>query len=361
MAKIGIITFHFVNNYGGALQAYALYRTLADHCDVAPTIIDYRNRFIAFTDAVRVFPVTTKGKELLSGLSTMSLRRGRIRKFQQFMRENAVLTETYRSAQKLKVSPPDCDSFICGSDQIWNPVITGGVDKEYFLDFAPEGTKRIAYAPSFGLKSIPPKFEQEIKTLLSRIDFLSIREQSSVELVKQLTGKDADVLIDPTLLMEKEKWLALAKKPEVPQEYILVYIMQNDRSIYESVEKIKAETHLPVVAISRYGYQPHCVNQALVDVGPAEFLGLCANASMICTNSFHGLIFSLIFEKKLFLVPSKRFSGRMDNLLQLLGAEKEPIGDGEQMYSIRYAVDEVKQIVEREKEKSLRYLRDALR
>lgn len=360
MMKTGIITFHFVNNFGGVLQAYALSHILAEECETESVVVDYRNRFITFTDAIRMFPVTKNPKEFISGLSTMHMRRKRSELFCRFVQENMALTKTYHSIHELRCDPPDCTRFICGSDQIWNPIITGGIDSAYYLDFAPKEAKRISYAPSFGITSIPQKFAQKIQAMLLKFDGLSVREQESVKIIKTLTGKEAEALIDPTLLISSEQWMKVAKKTRTPEKYILLYIMQNDANIYEYVKKIKENFRLPVVAISRYGYHPSVVDQVLVDIGPAEFLGLFQNADVVCTNSYHGLIFSLIFEKTLFLVPSKNFSSRMSSLLQLL---KIDVGDHlnrSDLYCVKYQPTKVRNIVEIEREKALLYLRHNL-
>ena len=360
MMKTGIITFHFVNNFGGVLQAYALSHVLAEECETESLVVDYRNRFITFTDAIRMFPVTKNPEEFISGLNTMRMRRKRTELFWRFVHENIVLTKTYHSIHELRRDPPDCARFICGSDQIWNPIITGGIDSAYYLDFAPKGAKRISYAPSFGISSIPQKFAEKIQAMLLKFDGLSVREQESIKIVKTLTGKEAEAFIDPTLLMSSEQWMEVAKNPRTPEKYILLYIMQNDANIYEYVKKIKENFGLPVVAISRYGYHPSAVDHVLVDIGPAEFLGLFQNADVVCTNSYHGLIFSLIFEKTLFLVPSKNFSSRMSNLLQLL---KIDVGDHlnhSDLYCVKYEPAKVRNIVETEREKALSYLRHNL-
>jgi len=349
-----------VNNFGGALQAYALYRILAEQQGVEPVVIDYRNRFITFTDAVRMFPITKNLQELVSGLRTMELRQKRRRLFQHFIGENMVLTRTYYSAGALEKAPPECAHYVCGSDQIWNPVITGGVDRAYYLAFAPAGKGRIAYAPSFGLKSLPVKDTAEIKTLLTELDCLSIREKTSAEIIQSLTGKEAEVLIDPTFLLERETWAEIARVPPVPEKYILLYIMQNDSTVYHHVEIIKKKTGLPVVAVSRYGYRPPCVDQVLVDVGPAEFVGLCANAEIVCTNSYHGLIFSLIFEKKLYLVPSKRFKGRMIDLLRLLENDAADCFETPGLIDVDVDTEKMDKILQAERERSIAFLRRSL-
>ena len=125
--KVKIITFHFVNNFGGVLQAYAMQNALEKHCNVEAEIIDYKNEFISLTDFVRLFPVTANVSEILSGIRTLKERFGRIRRFRLFRQEHMQLTKKKYGQIRLRLHPPKADVYICGSDQIWNPFLTFGI------------------------------------------------------------------------------------------------------------------------------------------------------------------------------------------------------------------------------------------
>ena len=116
--KVGIITFHFVNNYGGAFQAYALQRAVSEEFSIECELVDYRNQFICFTDLIRLFPVTSNIKEIGAGVRSIGKRLERVRKFHKFIGENCCLSRTYRSYRRLKKNPPNCDKYIAGSGQI---------------------------------------------------------------------------------------------------------------------------------------------------------------------------------------------------------------------------------------------------
>ena len=134
--KVGLITFHFVNNYGGALQAYALHEFIKKSFPVECKIIDYRHWFIRLTDSIRMFPVAEPKKDFMPWTHTIRARKERVQKFRRFMKKYGDLTETHCTYRQLK---PERDSFallICGSDQIWNPLLTFGPAKAYFLKFA---------------------------------------------------------------------------------------------------------------------------------------------------------------------------------------------------------------------------------
>lgn len=359
--KVGIITFHFVNNFGGALQAYALRRTVDEHCNAEAEIIDYRNLFIRFTDRIRLLPISTNPKEIISGFRTMKQRISRRNKFGNFTKKNNKMTRKYLDHRQLNRNPPRDDKFICGSDQIWNPFLTFGVSPTYYLQFEKDPKNKIAYAPSFGTDGVANRFKKKVANALNGIGYLSVREKSGKELIKALTGRDAERLIDPTFLLTKQEWGSIGVNPLKHKEpYILLYIMQRDEEVFRFAEKLKAKMGIRLIEISRYGYNPGFVDETLVSVGPDEFLGLFRDAAYICTNSYHGLIFSIIFEKEFCLIPCKRFTARINNILELLQIENRSESDDLKSLYARYDKDFVRQVVEKERERSLAYLRESI-
>lgn len=358
--KASIITFHFVNNFGGMLQAFALQETVRNQCGTEAEIINYRNAFITITDFIRLFPVTKNPKEILSGLKTMSERFGRRKKFNEFLHRRMNLSSKAYNGVSLRNVPPEADVYICGSDQIWNPYLTFGIKGPYFLSFVREGKRRIAYAPSFGNASMPSVFRSKVKNYLEKFDALSVREKSGTSLIRELTGREAPQLIDPTFLPERIEWEAAAVPPKNTEPYLLLYIMQSDAHMYEYARTLKEKLGLRVVEISRYGYKPDFVDETLVDVGPEEFLGLFQHASYICTNSYHGFIFSLIFEKRFCLIPCKRFRTRIYNLAELLSmkiVETAP----ENAEDTVYDPETVRRVIGRERRAALAWLNSYIR
>lgn len=358
--KTAIITFHFVNNFGGVLQAYAMQQTVRQYCGCEAQIIDYRNGFITLTDAIRVLPLSSQPKEIATGIRTLPDRFGRLGKFERFRKEEMRLTPLRYSHARLKREVPDADAYICGSDQIWNPVLTFGVDESYYLDFVGDESKKVAFAPSFGNARMPKVFQKKTQRLLQNLDAISVREKTGEETVFNLTNRPAELLIDPTFLLDKAHWEHMALESQVRQPYILLYIMQSDRTMYEYVRALKQRLGLCVVEISRYGFNPGFVDETLVDVGPREFLSLFCHADYICTNSYHGLIFSLIFEKQFCLVPCKRFQDRINHLVEMLSVKIEA-GDIEQAGNANYDFKTVRERIRVERERSICWLRNQLR
>ena len=355
--RVGIITFHFVNNFGGVLQAYALRKVVERECNVEAEIIDYRNWFIRFTDRVRLLPISTNLMEIITGFKTMGQRIGRRNKFGNFTKDNNKLSRKYLTHWQLNRCLPYDDTYICGSDQIWNPFLTMGVDANYFLRFESDPNKKIAYAPSFGTNGVAKRYKKKIKRNLESIGYLSVREKSGKELIRELTGREAECLIDPTFLLEKEEWEGKGINPlDSDKPYILLYIMQRDIEMYKYARKIKEQMGIRLVEISRYGYQPGFVDKVLVDVGPAEFLGLFRDAAYICTNSYHGLIYSIIFEKDFCLIPCKRFKARINNMLELLQIVVDTEDDNWKSLTANYDKKFLRDVIRREKAKAVGFL-----
>ncbi len=358
--RVGIITFHFVNNFGGALQAYALQKAVKEQCKVDVEIVDYRNWFIRLTDRIRLLPITTNPREFVSGLRTMGQRAGRRHKFGRFALKYSQLSRKYISHFSLRRCPPGDDKYICGSDQIWNPFLTAGVSYNYFLQFEKNPANKIAYAPSFGSDAPSKRHHNKIRNYIDSIGYLSVREKSGQEFIKELTGRDAARLIDPTFLLSRDEWSTAGGERIEKHPYILLYIMQRDEEVYEYARKIKEEMGIKLIEISRYGYNPGFVDETLVDVGPMEFLSLFRDAEYVCTNSYHGLAFSIIFEKQFCLIPCKRFRARINNLLDLLQIQIDNDGDDWESLTASYDKDFVRDVINRERQTSIKYLSDSI-
>jgi hypothetical protein len=209
MAKIGIITYHFVPNYGAAMQAWALQKHL-ESLGHEIFIIDYRpshlttggyfhfprNRWSLRANLVIAYQKVMGLKQWLNGDG------GKQGHFEQFHQKYMLFSDLcYQSNRQLRKNPPQADVYICGSDQIWNASEQFGIDPSYFLDFAPEGIQRIAYAASFGRPKVHPRFKSSTADLIRSMDAISVREQSGVGIIKDLSNRDSEWVPDPTLLV----------------------------------------------------------------------------------------------------------------------------------------------------------------
>lgn len=214
---------------------------------------------------------------------------------------------------------------------------------------------RLAYAPSFGSSSLPAIYKRRVKKHLLKLDGISVREKTGKQIIKSLIGADAEQILDPTFLIQKEDWERVAANVKCKQPYMLLYIMQSNKEMYEYARTLKQRLGLRIVEISRYGYNPGFVDKTLVDVGPSEFLGLFKNADYICTNSYHGFIFSLIFEKRFCLVPCRRFTARIYNLANMLSIKVKETGPKEAS-DTEYDLKRVREMISVQREHSLNWL-----
>ena len=206
--KIGIITFHRAVNYGAVLQAYALQHAL-EGLGAQAEILDYRNRYIESC----YDPYSLKGNKL-KALAKIALLGGVRRKkneaFRSFNKKYLRLSEAvYKDSEQLAGAEKFYDAFITGSDQVWN-TSCADFDPAYFLTFVKDKKKKNSYAASFGLSEIPKEYEAEYKKRLAGYRQISVREAQGRALVKELTGRDVPVVLDPTLLLTEKDWAAAA-------------------------------------------------------------------------------------------------------------------------------------------------------
>lgn len=331
--KAGILTFHYAHHYGAQLQAYALMRAirlLGVDCE----IINYVRK-----DNIEGSSLFKKGlslRSVLSNLDTLlhyrSLKK-RHDRFNSFVSGEMKLSEKfYGSYLELCDDPPVYDVYVCGSDQVWNPLIFSEktYDPAFFADFAKSG-RRVAYAPSFGISSIPEDRREELAGYLEKFDCLSVREKQGEKIIGETAGREAVTVLDPTLLLTADEWGRLAAVPETyggypikDSGYILCYFITDARKYAEYVQAISEKFGLPVVSLCGSRRVVPQTKRKMLDCGPREFLGLFAGASVVCTDSFHGTVFSLIFEKEFYSFeaskdPAKAVGSRQHNILEATG------------------------------------------
>lgn len=319
--KTATMTFHAAHNYGSSLQAYALQRTILElgHDN---EIIDFRTS--RQTDMYRVF-TKRKGikyvvKNLIRGMYYTPLQEKHHR-FERFIDTKLLLTrERYTSLQELEQAAFDFDCYIAGSDQIWNP-IPMDFDWSYYLPFVKHG-KRIAYAPSFGPLSTlgDDSTQKQIREYVSLFDGVTVRDNNAAEKMRKLDMGDPKVVVDPTLLLDKASWEALVPQKRVHEgRYIFFYTLFADHEMIAMVKALSQKLGLPVV-VSNFSNHHDAFNTFLkhYDAGPLEFLNLIYHAEAVITSSFHGTVFSVIFQKALYSIRGAT-DARISTLLNNLG------------------------------------------
>jgi len=327
--NVGLITFHRAQNAGAVLQAFALQRVIQG--------LGHRAKFIDYYPAVfrqnRIFHPGTQPRTILRNLYALakfrSLRhlRDQYRVFLQ--RQLRIEGKQYSTPAELSDAPPEFEVYLCGSDQVWNPQMDADTGKPYFLGFAPSEHRRIAYAPSFGVTQIPPSLQHEMAQRISKIDFLSVRETQGQVIIQQLTGRDAVLALDPTLLVSAEEWSKISTPRDMEHPYILIYGAMTEQ-LSKSVIRVKRATGMKAVAIYS-GLRPipiPGVDYVLRDVGPTQFVWLFQNADYTIVNTFHGTAFSIINRTPFLATPANNPS-RIVSLLDILGLSAHLLSDVE--------------------------------
>lgn len=331
--KAGIITIHKINNYGSVLQAYALQRA-CEEMGYETEIIDYifpngfhaHNKYATATEGQPNEPTWIKA---LFGFALKRQHNGIgafVTKYQHLSKKQ------YHSPDDLKAGAPFYDVYITGSDQLWNPRHCNG-DPAFMLHFAPDDALKISYAASIGTNEIPNDLQHLYEELLGRYSKIAVREQSGVEIIRNITGKEATVVLDPTLLLNYKQWneIAIAKR-KFKNKYILCYFLNYSFNAFPYVDELAREmqkqTGYEIVRVARPPHhlgEPH--THYKVGASPEEFLALVRDSEMVLTTSFHGTAFAVNYGKPVLTVVKDRNTGdsRQVSLMQALGLERQII------------------------------------
>lgn len=317
--KIGILTFHRALNYGAILQSYALQQVL-EQAGFDACILDYRCAFIE--KLYRPFDIRYSGspsewvKKTIKSPQLWKKRNA----FAQFTGDHLRLSPKCGESS-LPGAAQDYNLLITGSDQVFNPHTTGG-DLAYFLPFSVPGRK-IAYAASLGYDGFPPEYRQRCVEALEDFDAISVREISGVQPVAEAWGRPVEWAVDPVLLLPPEQWSALWKKPRnVPEKYVLAYMMEGSRYTVNRARALAKEKNCALVCVNpTLKQQIHCRDFRLLTAASVEeFVWLMAHAEAVVTNSFHGTAFSLVFRRAFYAEISNEKRGtRIRDLLEQTG------------------------------------------
>lgn len=328
--KIGIVTFwNSEDNYGQILQCYALQRFLRDKGHDAFLIRYAPGR------KINLKWVLSLPCRIVRKISLRLFRRTEFRFSQRFKEMNRIVrqenaahprhfstfkerfiavTSRVYDQYDIFTDPPGADAYIAGSDQVW-----GSVDPVYYLMFVPEGCKKIAYAPSFGGMKLAGSLRKKIKRYISGFDVLALRERQGVEICRELGRSDASLVPDPTLLLSVHDYSSIAAPCLYSQDYLLLYLLGNE--IDFDVAEVYAwarSRHIEVKYVASQGRQD-AYDKIYPNVD--EWLSLIRNARYVVTNSFHGMVFSIIFNKPFVVIPlAGSFTRMNDRIFDTLSA-----------------------------------------
>ena len=326
--KVGIITFHRALNYGALLQAFALRYSLSK-LGAEAQILDYRNPIMedmySYPSLSQRKNIRDKIKFLIQGKSEIKRRA----KFENYRNKYLNLSDELHTEEDMKLVSDKCDKFITGSDQVWN-YGAHNFDKNYFLEFVNERTKKYSYAASFGLSSLPKDYIAEYKSVLSDFAMCSVREKQGLEILSTLGIEHRRMDLDPTMLLTKEDWLSqfnISVNPK--QKYIFAYYFELTDTLRSYIEQLAKKTECTVMFVGNPLKAPfRCKCKALKAADPIDFVNAVANAEYVVTNSFHGTVFSLIFNKKFYvelLKTDSKVNSRIENILRTFSLENRLI------------------------------------
>lgn len=363
MKRVGIVSCYFKNNYGSMLQAYATKKIL-DNSNIPNETINIDNN-IDFEKGKRRYYISQifnfsfiksklgmikmiidikLNKELRKNVSI------RNRKYKKFRNEFNLSRSSNTYEDLTKLAKERYSDVIVGSDQLWLPVNV--VSNYYTLNWVPEAINKISYSTSFGVSSIPKKYNDLYSKFLKRIDHLSVRENTGVKIVKDITNQNAKLVCDPTILLTKEEWNEVAIKDRIIKEkYILCYFLGSNIEHRKFAERLKKKTGYKIVSLNHSDeyvkYSDIFADITPYDIGPREWINLVKNAEFVCTDSFHGTVFSLIYNKLFF--NFRRYNSnakgstnsRLDSLLKIAEINSERILNGTEDIDdvLKYKID----------------------
>ena len=333
MKKIGIITFHHHSNYGTMLQAYALQNYLSRNFNCAAEIInyvrknDYVGRKLILTRIKRLGTYVKDMPRYYTLYKNRSNQRKKNQDFKAFFDKNMVISlEKADAIEQLPGVFEKYDAIMVGSDQTWNPFVAK--DGDFLLDcFIGEKTVKLAYAPSIGVSKLPEEKLERYAKALSDFKALSCRECGGAAFLSKLLDREVTFVADPTLLLTPDDWEELATPVDMQEPYLLTYFLGDNKAHRQVVAKIAKEKNLKIVALPVSYLE---IKNKTIDkqyVGPGGFISLVKNASFICTDSFHGTMFSINFGKDFVSFPKRNDldvnsdNNRLYDALQVFGLE----------------------------------------
>lgn len=325
--KAAIMTWYTYRNYGSVLQATALYQVI-NSMGYEPSFIHYLPKGTVSTPVKRNI-INRLINKISSIHSQIYMSPECERLYDDYLKKRTRETDLCASYPELKDLTRTHDVFICGSDQIWSPLC---YDSKFFLDFVEDSNKMVAYAPSLGSTEITdPIIRENMISHISRFKHLSVRELQGAELIKSITGQDAEVVLDPTLLMDTSEWDIYAQVGQVQKlrdnEYIICYFLGDESKYMEYVRMLSKNMNVPYYVIPFTVKQKKSRDAVPFEVGPCEFVSLIRNAKYVVTDSFHGMAFSVNYNipfsvfKRFKENDPKNQNSRIFSLLQLLGLE----------------------------------------
>jgi hypothetical protein len=331
--KIGILTFHFSNNYGALFQAYGL-RNYLKELGHDVEFINYQPEYLEEGGEIKLSNLFSKATLKIVYLKLVNIKekyfgnKQKEKYFEEFKKDFLGIDESkiYKSKNELENANLFYDLLITGSDQVWNPSEQYGIDTVYFLDFKTSNTnvKKISYAPSFGKDNIDEKYKDEISKLVSKLDSISIREISGQNIIENMTTIKPTLVPDPTVLVSNY-YNVMNPYHTNSKDYIFCYYLRSRETVGDVAEYMANKENLEI-------YSPHNPHRRWKEIGttvhpgPREWLYLLNNSKFVITNSFHGTMLSILLNKPFIVVgigsgEKSKYNERAMNILKQCGLD----------------------------------------
>ncbi len=351
--KIAQITWIAYTNFGTSLQALALQRVLGEIGHEATMIDDNR-----LTDIFRFFGPIGLLRRIKHPRIWATIKRYR-RFADKYLKIDRKWVDANNLSQKY-------EAFVCGSDQIWSPLLSEHFDGFYFA--GPMRGRKVAYAPSLGAKSVSLQYRDMMRPWLSEFNALSCREAAGAKILSEISGRKVETVLDPTLLLTGEEWKGIFKPQSSDRHYLLAYFLTFNERYLTHARKLADKMNL-TLAMFATDKRMRRFADIWIDAGPEEFVQAISGCDGLITDSFHGTIFGLHFHRPLLTVKRFRASAennqnsRIENLFGILGItdnfpSEEELTAGTELRSYDYA--ELERRLDIERQRSLNYLQKAL-
>lgn len=356
--KAAIMTIYDISNYGNRLQNYAVQFVL-NKMQLETVTYAHDSERITYVQKIKYLIQTASCYHIPGNISYWKYYMPKCMIFEKF--NDRYIKHTY--FKTIDEIDKNIDYFIIGSDQVWNPLWYDRAlcKKDIFLLSFVEKTKKVCFSPSFGLERLPQKWEPWFKKNLEDFEYLSVRENAGAKIIKELTGREAEVLIDPTLMLSKDEWMKIAQPP--------VKVIKNEEYVFTYFLGGVSEKGKEDIAFLMQNY-----NYRIIDVldmskpeymsDPSEFIFLIANAKMILTDSFHGCVFSFIFDKPFWVydrVNGMEMNSRIETFLSKFDLKGRKRKGETAIDNFKVDYSKGKEILCNEKEKLVAFLSKSIK
>lgn len=365
MKKIGIVTFNRAHNYGAMLQLFALNKILKSHnCFVVDYYSERLYKNYKIFRILKNVALKDKFRNIFSNIYFLFKNLKRYFSFNSFLNSRFNLTKKIYDNNDFVDVTKTFDILITGSDQVWNPLIVGELSDIFTLNFN-FPIKKISYAASVGNIKQIDSLKDDFTNKISQLDYISVREDDANNKLSTIISKPIETVLDPTLLLTKNEWeneirnINFSKK-----EYILAYVVEEDKDYIDIVNYLSEKTNLKVIYFDKRNRGYNNPLKSAYTSGPLEFVSLIKNAEYVVATSFHATIFSIIFNKKFFIVPHKVTGSRVTSILEKLNITDRIFNSLDEFKKIDFNFESdwnsINKKLEIERQKSIEWLNNAI-